>query len=86
MPHPNEAVETFPMESREGEVPPARSQDNWAQQGQAPVGTFRKKPTQIRTTTICLFCLCPGMMLQHFQHCTSEFDAPKNLQLFYRHG
>lgn len=25
-------------------VPPARSQENWAHQGQAPVGTLTRKP------------------------------------------
>lgn len=65
------------MEGRVGEVLPARSQENWAQQGQVPVGTLRKKPTQRRNTTIYLLSLCPGMVLQHFQHNTSKFDPSK---------
>lgn len=64
----------------EGRVPPARSQENWAHQGQAPVGTLRR--TCIRNTTICLLCLCPGTMLQHFQHFTAKFDIPKTSNCF----
>lgn len=68
-----------------GKAPPARSQENWAQQGQAPVDTLRKKPTQRRNATICLLCLCPGMMFSPgctFNTVLSKLDAPKTANCF----
>lgn len=70
------------MEGRVGKVPLARSQENWAQQRRAPGGTLRRNPTQRRNKAICLLCLCSGVMLQHFQHYTSKFDASKTSNCF----